>query len=107
MVFIESPTFSRRLHSLAGEYADEVLRAMQADLLYSPLRGKLVPGLGIRKGRCANPARGKGKRGGCRYLYLYLARRDHIHLLYLLDKDEQEDLSAAQRVLLRRLAEDV
>jgi len=35
-----------------------------------------------------NPARGKGKRGGYRYLHLYLERRAHIHLLFLLDKGE-------------------
>lgn len=65
----------------------------------------MVQGLGgIRKERCPNPARTKGKRGGYRYLFLYLERRDHIHLLYLLDKDEQEDLSNDERRLLRTMA---
>lgn len=108
MVFVESKWFTRRLLELAGDKADDVLRAIQTDLLGSPIRGRLVPGLGgIRKGRCANPARGKGKRGGYRYLYLFLARQEHVHLLFLLDKDEQEDLTAAERVLLRRLVAEI
>jgi len=34
-------------------------------------------------------------------LYLYFERRQHIHLLILLDKDEQEDASDAQRRQMR------
>ena len=85
-----------------------MLRGIQSDLLDSPARGRLVRGLGgIRKGRCANPRRGKGKRGGYRYLYLFLAHKDHVHLLFLLDKDEQEDLSSAERAVLRRLVAEI
>ena len=62
---------------------------------------------GIRKARCANPARSKGKRGGYRYLFLYLENRDHVHLLYLLDKDEQEDLSTDERKALRALVTQI
>jgi hypothetical protein len=47
-----------------------VLNSIQADLLKNPARGDLVQGLGgIRKARCSNPARGKDKRGGYRYLF--------------------------------------
>ena len=71
----------------------DVLNTIQADLMKSLTRGDVVRDLGgIRKARCSNPSRSKGKRGGYRYLFLYLENRDHIHLLYLLDKDEQEDL---------------
>lgn len=62
---------------------------------------------GIRKARCSNPTRGKGKRGGFRYLFLYLEDRNHIYLLYLLDKDEQEDLSTDERKALRMLASEI
>ena len=80
----------------------QVLNVIQEDLLKNPIRGDLVQGLGgIRKARIANPLRGKGKRGGYRYLFLYLENRSHIHLLYLLDKGEQEDLSNDERQALR------
>jgi len=81
-----------------------VLNRIQADLLKNPVRGDLVQGLGgIPKARCSNPVRGKGKRGGYRYLFLYLQNQHRIHLLYLLDKDEQEDLSNDERRVLRTL----
>ena len=108
MVFIESKWFSRRLHELAGGKADEVLRAIQNDLLDSPSRGRVMRGLGgIRKGRCANPSRAKGKRGGCRYLYLFLPYKGHLHLLFLFDKDEQDDLTPVERGILRRLVGEI
>jgi len=100
--FIESPAFTRRLRQLAGDSADELLSAIQRELLEKPDRGTMVPGLGgVRKARIANPGRRKGKRGGYRYLYLYFERRQHIHLLILLDKNEQEDASDEQRKQMR------
>jgi len=36
-------------------------------------------------------------------LYLYLENRGHIHLLFLLDKNEQEELSSTERARLREL----
>jgi len=104
VVFIESRPFTRRLAQLAGDRSEDVMAQIQADLLERPLRGRIVQGLGgIRKARASNPSRGKGKRGGFRYLYLYLERRSRIHLLFLLDKSEQEDLSEDQRKTLRRM----
>ena len=85
-----------------------MLRSIQSDLLKGPYRGRLVRGLGgVRKGRAASPARGKGKRGGYRYFYLYLEHRDRIHLLLLLDKKEQEDLHPAQRTAVRELVRQI
>jgi hypothetical protein len=40
-------------------------------------------------------------------MYLYLERREHVHLLFLFDKDEQEDLNPAQRAFLRQLVERI
>jgi hypothetical protein len=100
--FIESRLFTRRLHELAGDAADELLRAIQSQLAQKPDRGRVVSGLGgVRKARIGNPSRGKGKRGGLRCLYLYLEQRQHIHLLLLLDKGEQEDAREAQRKQMR------
>jgi hypothetical protein len=108
VVFIESRWFTLRLQKLAGAAADEVLHGIQQDLLRDPARAPLVRGLGgIRKARSRNPSRRKGKRGGFRYLYLYLERKEHIHLLLLIDKSEQEDLSAEERTALRKLVETI
>ena len=62
---------------------------------------------GVRKARISNPARGKGKRGGYRYFFLYLERREHVHLLLLLDKGEQPDLNQQERKSLRVLVEQI
>lgn len=99
--FIESRPFTRRLHELAGDSADELLRAIQGALAQKPDRGAMVPGLGgVRKIRIAG--RSKGKRGGYRCLYLYLEKRRHVHLLALLAKNEQEDATAEQRSQIRQ-----
>ncbi|HXQ24885.1 MAG TPA: type II toxin-antitoxin system RelE/ParE family toxin [Candidatus Acidoferrales bacterium] len=108
MVFIESLVFTRRLRELAAGSADQVLRAIEDDLLANPHRGPMVKGLaGIRKARITNPGRGKGKRGGFRYLYLYLEHRSHVHLLFLLDKNEQDDLNPVERNQLRSLVASI
>jgi hypothetical protein len=108
VVFIESKAFTKRLHELAKDTADSLLVSIQSSLVDNPARGDVVKGLGgIRKARISNPGRGKGKRGGFRYMYLYIERNDHIHLLFLFDKDEQEDLNTAQRAFLRQLVANI
>jgi mRNA-degrading endonuclease RelE of RelBE toxin-antitoxin system len=108
VLFIEFKAFTERLHRLAKGEADSVLRAIQGDLLANPSRGTVIPGLaGIRKARAGNPARGKGKRGGFRYPYYFLERDDEIYLLFLLDKDEQEDLNEKQKAVLRAVVAEL
>ena len=108
IAFVESVDCTRDLHRLAGSAADSVLNAIQNDLRANPTRGDVVQGLGgIRKARVADPTRHKGKRGGFRYLFLYVEVRGMIHLLYLFGKNEQDDLSAADRRLLMTLAAEV
>jgi hypothetical protein len=108
VVFVESRSFTRRLFQLAAADAEYVLASIQSDLMENPLRGRMVPGLaGIRKARTANPGRKQGKRGGFRYLYLLLETRRHIHLLFLLDKNEQEDASEDQRRQFREMVTEI
>jgi hypothetical protein len=40
-------------------------------------------------------------------MHLYLKHRDHLHLLFLLDKDEQEDLTIEQRRNLRLMVAEL
>jgi hypothetical protein len=108
VVFVESRPFTLRLTHLAAASADEVLSGIQGELLRNPERGRLVQGTGgVRKARAANPARQKGTRGGFRYFFLYLERKQHIHLLALLDKSEQEDISKDERKALKALVDQV
>ena len=38
---------------------------------------------------------------------LYLKHRDHLHLLFLLDKDEQEELTTEERRTLRLMVAEL
>jgi hypothetical protein len=108
VVFVESRAFTRKLRQLAGTSADEVLARIQDELLRNPERGMMVQGTGgVRKARTTNPGRQKGARGGFRYFFLYLERRQHIHLLALLDKSEQEDISPDERKAMKALVDQI
>jgi hypothetical protein len=108
VLFIEFRGFTERLHRLAKQDAHEVLRAIQGDLLANPSRGAVVPGLaGIRKARAENPARGKGKRGGFRYMSYFLEYADEIYRLSLFDKGQQEDLNEKQKAALRAVVAEL
>ena len=100
--FVEFPAFTKRLALLAGQYADEVLSAIQNDLLQNPERGSVVQETGgVRKARVADPMRGKGKRGGFRYLYYYIERDGQIFLLMIFSKAEQAGLTREQKKTLK------
>ncbi len=84
--------------ALAKDRADEVLLEIQSDLLANPGLGKVVQGAaGVRKARASDPARGKGKRGGFRYLYYYIEQDGQIFLLMIFNKDEQDVLTKIRR----------
>ena len=101
--FIEFPAFTRRLLTLAGNHADEVLLEIENDLLQNPKRGVVIEqAAGVRKARVADPTRGKGKRGGFRYLYYYIETDWQIFLLMIFSKNEQADLTKDQKKSLRQ-----
>ena len=101
--FIEFPAFTKRLLTLAKDYADDVLLEIESDLLENPERGPVIEGTaGVRKARVADPRRGKGKSGGFRYMYYYIERDGQVFLLMIFSKNEQADLTAQQKKLLKQ-----
>ncbi len=63
----------------------------------------IVPGTGgFRKARWALP--GKGKSGGVRVVYSFLAGRGRIYMATIYAKSRKETLSAADQKVLARLA---
>ncbi len=102
LTFVESPAFTEQVGAL---WSDEELAAFQHDLAAHPALGDPIRGLGgLRKVRWA--AKGKGKRGGARIIYLPLPRAGVVYLFYLYTKGEMTDLSAEQRRrLLKAVAE--
>ena len=104
--FVEAAVFTRRLEKEAGKNSMHVLEAIQADLTEDPERWPLVAGTGgARKGRVGQSRRGKS--GSYRYMYLYFKHAGRIYLFYLFAKNEQGNLSADQRKLVRRMVKAV
>ncbi len=101
MVFVETPTFTKRVVQLLndGQYA-----LLQTHLAARPDAGDLIRGSGgMRKLRWAGS--GRGKRGGLRVIYYWWVARDRISMLLVYPKNEQDDLNAEQLKQLRRALE--
>jgi hypothetical protein len=99
LVFLETPLFSRLR---AEKLSDESMSALQLRLLECPELGDVMPGTGgFRKLRWRDESRGKGKRGGLRVVYYYLAEYRQIWLFTLYVKHEVSDLTAAEKAVLK------
>lgn len=80
----------------------------QIYLLENPTIGKVIPQSGgVRKLRWSDRRRRKGKRGGLRLIYYYLLVDQEIWLISLYDKDEADDLTAAEKTACRILVREI
>jgi hypothetical protein len=103
LTFVESTIFTEQITSLMtdAEYA-----AFQQRLAADPESGDVIPGLGgLRKVRVG--AKGKGKRGGARVIYLLLVQPGIIYLFYVYTKGDMTDLSPEQKRRLRQAVDDI
>ena len=101
MIFVETPTFTKRVQGLLS---DDSYGALQTHLANQPDAGDIIRGGGgLRKIRWA--AKGRGKRGGVRVIYYWWIGKDRISMLFIYPKNEMDDLSAEQLKLLRRALE--
>lgn len=105
LYFVETSVFTKRIAQLGLE---QELRAMQNELLANPTAGDTDAATGgLRKIRLCMPGRHKGKRGGARAHYLYLAAHHVIYLLFVYGKDERSALSGDQKKQLRHVVESI
>lgn len=96
---IETPEF---IASLARLMDNEEREALIDFLAWNPAAGKIVPGSGgVRKLRWA--LEGRGKRGGARVIYFFYNETMPLFALTAYAKNEQADLSDADKNDLRRL----
>lgn len=104
MIFVETPNFTQLLLRTLD---DDAYRALQAALLLRPEQGVLIPGgAGLRKLRWGTGER--GKRGGLRVIYFWDKMRATCYMLFLYQKNQQGDLTAAQvRTLARCVREEL
>jgi hypothetical protein len=99
--FIELPPFERHRQDYLS---DESFRELQKTLMEKPEAGDVIEGTGgLRKIRHIDSKRGKGKRGGLRVIYYWWLAGKQFWLYTVYNKDEMDDLSAAQRKLLKDL----
>ena len=104
-VFIETSVFTEWL----PEYlTDDVYSDLQHALMADPQKGDVIKGSGgLRKVRVGDPKRGKGKRGGARVIYLYVAEVRWFYMLDIYGKDAQDDLSNDQKKFLSGLSDQL
>jgi hypothetical protein len=101
MVFIETPIFTKIIGSLLD---DAEYRAMQEALVIHPHKGAIIKHSGgLRKLRWGLDQRGKS--GGIRIIYYWLAADDQIYMLYAFAKNSQENLTTKELDILRSLVE--
>jgi hypothetical protein len=101
MVFIESAVFTRQVRELLTdeEYAD-----LQWALALHPKAGEVIQNTGgLRKVRWVSGS--SGKRGGVRVIYFHAASQNQVRLLLIYRKSVKDDLSAAEKKILRKLNE--
>ena len=97
-MFIQSSQFSRMWKTLG--FSDEDLRRLETTLLENPKAGSVIVGTGrLRKIRFAFPHQGKS--GGVRVCYVDFEEKGICYLLALFAKNEQENLTADERNILK------
>jgi hypothetical protein len=95
---LQLPKFKAEATELIGT---DGIEALAAYLIDHPDAGDVIPGSGgVRKMRWA--AKGKGKRGGARIIYVAVAGR--IYLIRCYAKNVKTDLSADEKKQLRQIA---
>ena len=103
LTFVESPAFTKQCTDL---WSDAEYPAFQQFLAAQPEAGDVIPGLGgLRKVRWS--AKGRGKRGGARVIYLLLVQPGLIYLFQAYTKGDIADLSPEQKKRLRAAVEEI
>ena len=87
-------------HSLLQEDYDLLKR----ELAENPEKGDLLTGTGgVRKVRLKSSS--KGKSGGFRVCHFYYVLGEAVYLLFVFQKNEQENLSTSQKKALKSITD--
>ena len=98
--FIEVPLFTKRWKEIGLN--DEDLLVLQIMLLKDPASGPVMEGTGgIRKVRF--PIDNRGKSGSVRVCYTDFEEYEVTYLITAFTKNEQENLSASEKAVLKKL----
>ena len=100
---LQLPKFKAEATELIGT---DGIEAQAVYLIDHPDAGDVIPGSGgVRKLRWA--AKGKGKRGGARIIYLYVVVAGRVYLIRCYAKNVKADLTADEKKQLRQIAADL
>lgn len=100
MVFAQTAVFIGDWRAL--RFGDEELRGLELSLMQNPEAGRIIANAGgVRKIRFA--PEGRGKSGSTRVVYLFLPAYRKLYLLLAFGKDEQANLSAADKKFCREM----
>jgi hypothetical protein len=103
MKIIRTTTFTRRAAKLL---TDAEIMVAQSEIAADPLAWPIIQGTGgCRKARAARG--NSGKSGGVRVIYFFWASEDSIYLLAVYAKNEQDNISAADKKALRNLVKSL
>jgi mRNA-degrading endonuclease RelE of RelBE toxin-antitoxin system len=101
VIFIETSTFTKLLLELLS---DDEYRELQQFLADNPEAGEVIQGTsGLRKVRWG--VKGKGKRGGVRAIYYHVTAAAQIRFLLIYPKSAKEDLTSAEKAVLKKIVE--
>ena len=90
---------------LSGYLEDDEYKRLQLSLALDPEAGDVMAGTGgCRKLRWADRKRGKGKRGGIRVIYVYIARASVVGLIGAYAKNEKENLTSEDKKSILKIA---
>jgi hypothetical protein len=96
----ETPLFIRQVREVWDSAERE---AFVEFIAQNPREGDLIPETGgVRKIRWVRP--GSGKRGGARVIYFYHNGDRPLYLLMIYAKGRQENLTAEEKKIVRKLA---
>ena len=101
---IEVPLCTKRWNEIG--FYDEELQALQIMLLKDPESGPIMEGTGgIRKVRF--PLENRGKSGSVRVCYTDFAEYEVIYLITAFEKKDQENLTAEEKNVLKKLVKSL
>lgn len=96
--FIETPTFVRQREGLLD---DDTFQQLQEHLIRQHVMSDTIKNTGgCQKIRWNRP--GSGKRGGVRVIYYAVTAKGRLYLLTIYAKNVKDDLSEAEKAVLRR-----
>jgi hypothetical protein len=102
MEIVETSVFTKQIRGLLK---DDEYKELQKRLVVNPWAGAVIRGGGgLRKVRWA--IEGRGKSGGIRVIYYYVAPDDRIFMLAAYGKGAKEDLTDKEVAALRKLVKE-